>query len=904
MRKFAIAILFALWPCLALGQSTPPSNAYFVFDTARSDYYPKAGLVAQWDVLDALAEKDIQQIPYVPFTYGDFEYWYSPAPGPPPLALCLGGACSTCPTGFACCCNVATDVAAEASKIYKSFTSVTLIDSAPAPGTSPMIGSLPYTLPAGSAYQATWWGKLDAGPGAWLALVAYADDATFYDPTTDTWIGGVSGQVSVPTASWTRGSMYINVGAADKNVTFYLYDVIGGNTVIVDNLQIRKLRNTGPYTKIYAPDGSWTPLAMTVMGEPIFSQSTRGMMQFGSAPPSYWGTIFDVAMPPYNHFLEDVGAFSPWADPVTDFSVGCYHVIRDNAGAASGIIAKDDGGANRSWYIDADAAGDVTFGITAAAGNSSATVVGGLPVTLDRANNVLGTYDFIGEGTSVLTTYSTNAAAVSTAVAHGPVLASAADVMIGYTRGLNYMYGYIGRCAFWNRALPLVEAKAWTYPHFPANDYNLTTYIKFCTQAASYAVCSADYCREAGANACPVEGTGSYAAFTGSTERLVNNSFENFAGDDSLPAVTDWTPTTIGSPALTMYRDDVKHGAVSLRVVLPDAISGVVLDSACMTKIAWDTYFYVAAKNLAKTWISMFGGSADAFSAKLKLSIIEYTGPVCGAGTLITPLTPYQDVDAHWQTIGARWPVASWRPTTGSFRLRIENAPPVAYSDILLDTASVKFTKYHTPWVHAPAVATAYNARSLTVDNPLFQTLPDGVTKAYEHGFCMGGWIWSDWGGSIVSPSAGPLFAIGPTANNWFYIYMSAAPAPTHFLFEVNGGIANKKETITINLSDTNWSPHNWHYLEACWNNIATPVAHHYNAKNKTWYTWNIRTATGSAVMNDTSFQLYLGHYAGAQQFDSYIYRPFIVPYTAGYSNSMFEGGKVPPLPYGPFTTY
>ena len=169
---------------------------------------------------------------------------------------------------------------------------------------------------------------------------------------------------------------------------------------------------------------------------------------------------------------------------------------------------------------------------------------------------------------------------------------------------------------------------------------------------------------------------------------------------------------------------------------------------------------------------------------------------------------------------------------------------------------------------------------------------PQG-TYPWSAGFCVGGWIWTDWAGN---DGVDHTFVYVPgTAgnNNRWYIAKSSGNSLT---FSINDS-AGTQRYYTLAATSTNWTPGNSKYFESCYNGTNTMIARHYNANNATWYNWG---AGGDAIIGLSGQTSYvtIGSIAAAEVLNGYVGNLFITPYSSTYTNTNFNSGNGPKKPY------
>lgn len=367
--------------------------------------------------------------------------------------------------------------------------------------------------------------------------------------------------------------------------------------------------------------------------------------------------------------------------------------------------------------------------------------------------------------------------------------------------------------------------------------------------------------------------------------------------DDSNSTLTRWTKVETGGGDVTTYHANNRHGLTTVRLKTVGAGTAGVTSTCQTVGVGSDLFVYASVNKLSST---------TDFSIELN----EFSDGACATPISTTAVKSTSNLFSRWQTVTKHLAAADWDGATNSYTLTFKETGTAAITkDILLDTVSAKAQKYYTPWVENPSgsVTTTVSTRVFSLDNPLAQ----GTPAKYTAGFCVGGWVWTDWGGSTMSAAIHTLISVPASAgvmNKWsIYGNVLAGPQPA-MLFDVyDQNIGGHYHRIyNNNINDTNWSAHSWKYVEACFKpSLSSPLtvikAKHYNSANLTWYDWLVPVSTSTQMPNGQSTTLSIGHALGVSQPDAYFYKPFIVPYSATYPDTFFNNGKLPPLPYGSF---
>jgi hypothetical protein len=360
--------------------------------------------------------------------------------------------------------------------------------------------------------------------------------------------------------------------------------------------------------------------------------------------------------------------------------------------------------------------------------------------------------------------------------------------------------------------------------------------------------------------------------------------------DDSNPTLTRWTKVETGSGDVTTYHANNRHGLTTARLKTV-GIGTAKVTSTCQTVgVGSDLFVYASVNKLSST---------AAFSVELN----EYSDGACTVliGTSVIKST--SNLLSRWQTVTKHITAADWDPTpTASYTLTFKETGAAGITtDILLDTVSAKAQKYYTPWIENPSgsVTTTASARVLDLNNPLAPT-------RYTLGFCAGGWVWTDWDGTNTD-ALRYFMSVPATAgflNKWA-IYYAVAPS-VRLGFEVYTSGPGNYRVYLSGIGATEWSAHNWHYLEACYKPSSSSLtrvikARHYNVANATWYNWSTTDHTGNLSQNGQSTTLSIGQAVGVGQPNAYLHQPYILPYSDTYPDTFFNNGKPPALPYGSF---
>lgn len=362
------------------------------------------------------------------------------------------------------------------------------------------------------------------------------------------------------------------------------------------------------------------------------------------------------------------------------------------------------------------------------------------------------------------------------------------------------------------------------------------------------------------------------------------------SADDSNPTLTRWTIGETGGGDVTTYHANNRHGLTTIRLKTV-GVGTASVTSTCQTiGVGSDLFVYGSVNKLSST-------------AAFSIDLNEYSDGACVTLIGTTAIKSTSDLFARWQTVTKHIIAADWDPTpTASYTLTFKETGAAGITtDILLDTVSAKAQKYYTPWVENPSgsVTTTASARVLDLDNPL-------APIKYAGGFCAGGWVWTDWDGTNTDALRYFMSvpATGGFLNKWA-IYYAIAPS-VRLGFEVYTSGPGNYRVYRSGIGATEWSAHNWKYIEACYKPSPSSLtrvikARHYNVANATWYDWSTTDHTGNFSQNGQSTTLSIGQAVGVGQPNAYFHQPYILPYSATYPDTFFNNGKPPALPYGSF---
>jgi hypothetical protein len=352
------------------------------------------------------------------------------------------------------------------------------------------------------------------------------------------------------------------------------------------------------------------------------------------------------------------------------------------------------------------------------------------------------------------------------------------------------------------------------------------------------------------------------------------NSYEVVVGDDSNPVFTRHTKAEFngdGSAKVTAYRDDTKHGNISVRMKTTGTTSYAYMQSSCIpVSPATKYYTYAATKTLSGI-------------PNVILNPVEYSDGAC-----VNYLTASNSYSGNPTT-------GSWNNNTqGSFTTNAgtNSVYLVVYSwtsasDFLLDSISIKATTHFTPWVHNPgAGTTTYNDRAYSINNTLATQSYNG-TYPYQNGFCSSVWIYTDFGGDEFDGNLFPMTTSG-VANYW-YIRLENLGYVTFALADPAGLISYRYAATDA----SSWTKSNWHYIEVCTSNTGTMTGHWYNVGSQSWYPLSSVINDGTRIFTGQGSFITIGT-PSVNMRGAYYSHICIKPYNAIYPNCGFNGGKPP----------
>ncbi|MBU2527729.1 MAG: hypothetical protein KKC03_14120, partial [Bacteroidetes bacterium] len=402
-----------------------------------------------------------------------------------------------------------------------------------------------------------------------------------------------------------------------------------------------------------------------------------------------------------------------------------------------------------------------------------------------------------------------------------------------------------------------------------------------CTQAASHATCSHKNCRDGTPTACQAEGTGSMAVFGQYTGIQDNNSFETNTSTQDNPTFTGFTYTENagdGTANVSQYFGDSKHGASSLRIKLTGTTSYAFTGSTCNAMLPNTAYYaYVAAKHL--------NGKRP---TNARVYVLEYSDAGCTLNLVSNSGTMSNLVTPSWKDYGVSFTSAA---TTNFYKIGFEARD--GNSDTLFDNLDLKAASHHTPWVRVPSGggAVTYNIRDYKLFNPLSSYVQSEGGFAYASGFCLGGWVYTDWAGDdgVTHYIAAVPGTVGN--NNSWHISKNSSNRVQFILHDSAGTFRYTFYTVT----NVEWTSGNWKYIEICSNNTDNILQlRHYNVNNSTWYTAVTTYDTGTGVQNGQANYISVGSSLAAVPLNGYIRNLTIGPYNAIWPMLGWNNGRIP----------
>jgi len=316
---------------------------------------------------------------------GDFESWQGSHAN-----------CTDCPTGVLCDCTLG-DIVQESSIVYTGSTSVEMQTA---------YAYVPYiiqykTWEANKCYQVSWCYYGNDGTEDVLFGVGRLDLADTYDPSSDTWTAPITGMnITNAPASWTCESMFVNVGATEKPAgNAYGWGIMAtsanGTAIYVDNVRVKEFAD-----------------CLLGTSSPVKIADRHGYTFDGAA----------------DRFSDSGGNFNPSGD----FSV----VVQFKPDTVNASIDRLVG----KWLAAGDEYGWVLYRFSTILYfdvSDDGTTDGGhyTSVTKDAlvANQpgiAIGTYQYAGDGTSLMSLYLDDLPAATSSTANGPVHASTSSLVV------------------------------------------------------------------------------------------------------------------------------------------------------------------------------------------------------------------------------------------------------------------------------------------------------------------------------------------------------------------------------------------------------------------------------------------------------------------------------------------
>ena len=837
MKKLTISGFVWLAAIVILAPITAWGQTYAEADFSRRDGFTRDGLVACWNFLTPGVEGDMLQ------GAGDFESWTG-----------TEGGCTNCPEGWICSCTGTSDANQETANIYKDDSAVVFtVDAA----NSAISISKDIIMDTDSFYQVTVKAKGTVATDDFYIGLQDQTNSEYYNGATDSWQVAFVRSVpfdNIPT-DWATYAAYVKTDtgiASPRTIRLFIVRANSSQTFYIDDVKLQKLKHSAPVSD------TDIALEMPVTSDPSFD-TCRDCQSFRGQPGDFGTTFSDGKS--YLSRADD-NTFDP-ASHTGHFSVGCKGSTNTIAAGNAGIIAKDDGGANRGWNIIRNSAMAI-FDVYGPGGVRATTV--NPCFTVGTLHSILGTFRTIGNGDSIITTYCDEKARHQLATGFGPPTNVTINLDVGKYSTLEWD-GSINQCCYWNSELSEIAANKFINPYFPGNSNGPGFYVDTCTQVASHATCSWDNCREGTPEACQAEGTGVMAVFGQFTGIQDNNSFGTNTNTQDNPTFTGFTYTENagdGTANVSQYFGESKHGDSSLRIKLTGTTSYAFVGSTCNAMLPnTDYYAYVGAK--------CRDGKCP---TNARVYVLEYSDASCIYNLVSNSGTMSNLVTSSWKDYGVQFTSAA---TTNFYKIGFEARNGNA--DVLFDNLDLKEASYHTPWVHVPSGggAVTYNVRDYRLHNPLSDYIQSEGKYGYEDGFCIGGWVWTDWDGndSVVHYFWNAVGTAGN--NNRWWVNKAGSNVLTFYIYDNAGGTRYKALTPTL----TNWSIGGWKYIEACSSNTGTLAARHYNMTNDTWYSWDITSTVGTGIQDGAFSEMRIGNYGAVQVLDGY-FGPFkIGPYSA-----------------------
>lgn len=803
-------------------------DTYGLADFSRSDVIPRDKMIDYWDLNKVNMSGDLLS------GAGDME------------TGAASGGCTYCPTGAACACSGDSTVTQETTLIYLNNSSIKMVRGASG---YPFV-HYSFSATANTAYNLSFYTL--GVDGTENIVVTTTSGVNYYNPATDVWsaVYAASSLSPVPT-TWKVWNYYLLNDSTARSIDIEFQVNVNNKTLYIDNVTIQAYRD-GTGIK-----GMKNNLTQTVSGNVSFGKVPNAIARPNQSNDSgMYGGYFDGVDSSLS--TPDNAVYEP-ATYGQQFSWGCRDFITPaRAGQVIGKMKDTD--ANDS-YSTIFWSGNPVYCVVKKVLSYSA-LASAVTLTLNASDTHLCTYNGIADGSSVLKMYE-NFGVSTLATAVYPINNGNTAVSIGaYANGTAAEFsGSLGSCALWGKALSAIEAAKWINPHFPKPTMTNGLYPTACTHTAPEATCSYDRCRDGTPSACQVQGTGVQAVFAAATELAPNNSFETFTGTDAVPTITGWSKTEINGK-VSMYRPAAKHGNVALRMKY-SADGGTARINAVIPVSPSTVYYaYVNKKTLS-------GKDSTSPLSWLAYSSVDCTTGFVGAASVSIPAaTVLAD-----GVMGGTWTTGG---TTNCIKLYLNDAisSTTDYS-VVFDNISLRAKSYYTPWFHNPSTGTTSStAKTYTLNNPLAETRPDGVS-AFTNGFCVGTWVWTDFSGA--------------DSSNKKLLTTSLVGSSQIYLTHINGGIdlsiintVGAVKTTTILVDNTKFTNGAWKYITVCNNNTGTPTIQYYNSANNTWYSGVSYSGAGDGILGSMGSTVTLGSYTGGVVVGNlYFHNLVFTPYSA-----------------------
>lgn len=331
--------------------------------------------------------------------------------------------------------------------------------------------------------------------------------------------------------------------------------------------------------------------------------------------------------------------------PAGDFSVVCI-VTPSAATVTEQIIGGyNPSGNKRGWRL-VQATTSAQFMVskdgTSGGGSMSNVTAGAGSLAIGRTSVVIGTYDYVADGTSIMRIY---ADAISNNVTNavGPVYPAAGDITIGADgTGAGALYaGSISHCTYWD-GIVLTPGQAAAILNTWLGVLS-TSGVPVSTTAATppaLQVAAGDsgtepFLRSFGANLNTISNNGSCSGLygaTATTNKVWRGSLETWAA--GVP--TGWTETITSTGDCARTTASKAHLYSSARCVLVDADDAVSLTSGCAT-VSGNTGYQISA------WAKSVSGTP-----LLTVTVIEDDSADCGSPTTTTDVISGATPTTSW----------------------------------------------------------------------------------------------------------------------------------------------------------------------------------------------------------------------------------------------------------------